>query len=363
MGVWLVAGTRPEIVKLAPVSHALETAGVGVHWVATGQHTDLAAQTFASFAMTPQTVLPLVRNGEGLAGVLGAMLQALDAHFAKTAPRLVIVQGDTSSALAGSLAAYARRIPIAHVEAGLRSFDTANPFPEETWRTLIGHMADLHFAPTARAAQNLKAGGVCPDRIHVTGNTVVDAVHMLAPHLPCLAAPAGRRLLVTLHRRENWGAPLERIAEAIRRIAAAHQDLEIAFVAHANGELSTRVHAELDRTPGVKVLPPLDYPAFLAQMRGAHLILTDSGGVQEEAPAFGVPVLVLRETTERPEAIDCGLAQLVGTQTGAIVEAVTRLLTDPAAHAQMARVASPYGDGKAGTRIAEILARRLSVAG
>jgi UDP-N-acetylglucosamine 2-epimerase (non-hydrolysing) len=355
MSVWLVAGTRPEIVKLAPLYFALRP-HYPTTWVATGQHTDLARQTLDSFDIRPDLDLSIERASSGVASTLAEIMLVLDGALARNPPRFVVVQGDTSSALAGALAGFGRRIPVGHVEAGLRTFDLDNPFPEEAWRTLIAQVASWHFAPTARAAGNLLSAGLPRDRVVITGNTVVDAMRYLSARLPApTRAPSFRHILVTVHRRENWGEPLRRVAAALHRIVETFSDVRVEFVSHANPALAAEARAALGEDPRINILPPLDYDAFLMRMRRATLILSDSGGVQEEAPEFGVPVLVLRNVTERPEAVEAGVARLIGTQTEQIIASARELLSDARAYQRMARAAHPFGDGHAGERIAQII--------
>jgi UDP-N-acetylglucosamine 2-epimerase (non-hydrolysing) len=364
--IWVVAGTRPEIVKLAPVLHALRRNTIRpVHWISTGQHTDLAEQTLRSFAIEPNVRLSLARSAplpgdifkgtDSVSGVLGRLIQNIDGLIARDSPALVVVQGDTTSTVAASLAAFGHRIPIAHVEAGLRTFDLSKPFPEEAWRTIVGQIADLHLAPTERAANNIIATGVAADRVLVTGNTVIDALRWLAANRPDETAPAvptHRTVLVTLHRRENWGAPFESVCATLIKLANRIPDIKISFIAHANPQLRARAEQALGGHDRIEILAPLDYVSFIHRMRKSTLILSDSGGIQEEAPAFGIPALILRDSTERPEAVEAGVAQLVGIKTAAIFDAASKLLLDAEAYGRMARVTNPFGDGTAGEKIA-----------
>jgi UDP-N-acetylglucosamine 2-epimerase (non-hydrolysing) len=278
------------------------------------------------------------------------------------------VQGDTTSTVAAAIAAFGHQIPIAHVEAGLRTFDLSKPFPEEAWRSLVGQIANLHFAPTERSAENLRRCGVSEQRVLVTGNTVIDALHWLLAHTPrsriAERLALGRRIvLVTLHRRENWNGAFEDVCSALLTLRDRIADIEVLFVAHANPALKLEAQQRLAGQSRVQVLEPLDYATFIHLLRRSALVLSDSGGVQEEAPAFGVPVLVLRDTTERPEAIEEGVARLVGTNTALIVETAETLLTNEAAYRAMARAVSPFGDGKAAQRIAGAIAAYLASAG
>lgn len=356
MRIWIIAGTRPEIVKLAPVYRALKNVpAFSVKWIHTGQHTSLADQAYASLEIAPDLAIDMPRTaGAGVANLLGKMTVVLDAAMATGKPDFVVVQGDTTSAAAACLAAFGNQIPVGHVEAGLRTYDLMNPFPEEAWRVVIGSLASLHFAPTPRAADNLLREGHSRDRVSVTGNTVIDALQWLADgHLPREDDNGRRKVLITLHRRENWNGPLERICGAIRDLAEQFDDIDFQFVAHANPDLRKLAEVRLTGIANIQILDPMDYPDFLSHMRQACLILTDSGGVQEEAPAFGVPVLVVRTTTERPEAVEAGVAVLVGTIRERIRAAASELLNNEQARRSMARIVSPFGDGLAAPRIAQ----------
>ncbi len=372
--IWVVAGTRPEIIKLAPVLHALRRIMAHpVHWISTGQHTDMAEQTLRSFAIEPDVRLSLERTvplqgeistkADSVSGILGRLIQNIDQLITQDNPAMVVVQGDTTSTIAASLAAFGHRIPIAHVEAGLRTFDFGSPFPEEAWRTIVGQIADLHLAPTQRAASNIIALGVPADRVLVTGNTVIDALHWLATHHPDETAhdPKRRMILVTLHRRENWGAPFESVSKALIKLTQRLPDIDICFIAHANPKLRALAEQSLGGQERIEILPPQDYVSFIHRMRKATLVLSDSGGVQEEAPAFGIPALILRDSTERPEAVEAGVAQLVGIGTTAIYEAASKLLLDDDAYRRMARVTNPFGDGTAGEQIAVAIKTFIAV--
>lgn len=346
----MVVGTRPEAIKIAPVVLALRAGGAAVRLCATGQHSTMAAEALSWFGIAPD--LCLGPQPADLDGLCGSLLTGIGAALAAERPQRVIVQGDTISALAGALAAHHHRLPVAHVEAGLRTGNLAAPWPEEGNRRLIATLADLHFAPTETAAAALKAENVPAGAIHVTGNTGIDALNwMRAQQEEPAFVPDGRKLiLVTCHRRESFGAGLARVAEALN-VLAQRPDVIIALPLHPN----PAVRAALGGLAGLRLLAPLAYPAFVRWLAAAHIVLTDSGGVQEEAPALGVPVLVLRDTTERPEGIAAGTARLVGTCTRRIIAETSRLLDDPAAHAAMSRAHSPYGDGHAAQRIATVL--------
>ena len=317
-------------------------------------------QVLAVFGVKPETDLNLMEPGQELERIFTRALLAMKDELAATRPDMVLVEGDTTTVFATALAAFWRACPVGHVEAGLRSGDVRNPFPEEMNRILAGALADLHFAPTRDAAENLRRCGVPDARIFVTGNTVIDALKSTAEkvrNLPRGVAldPRARLVLVTVHRRESFGEPLRRVLTALARIVATIPDVELALPVHPNPNVHRAVHAALDRMPRVHLTPPLDYLEFVNYLQAAHLVLTDSGGVQEEAPALGKPVLVLRETTERPEGVNAGVAKLVGTATERIVGEATKLLADARAYRAMAYAVNPYGDGRASERIVEAL--------
>ncbi len=325
-------------------------------WISTEQQGALNAQALETFAIEPDVRLDPPSPDRTLGGRFAQIMDRLDDALGEVAPDLVLVQGDTSTTAAGAMAAFARRIPVGHVEAGLRTFDLGQPFPEEGWRCVVGQLADLHFAPTEAAVRNLLSAGVSRNRIHMTGNTGIDAVRLSGGRVtPAPLSPGLRRVLVTVHRRENWGPELEQILAALVEIRDRVSDIEIVFVSHANPALRARVDAALARQPRIRVLPPVDYLGFLAELKSATLVLSDSGGVQEEGPVLATPVLVLRDTTERAEAVEAGVARLVGTHTGDIVAAATALLLDEPARMQMVRAVSPFGDGFAAVRIVEAI--------
>jgi len=364
MKIVVVFGTRPEAIKLAPVIAELRRRpGVTMRIVTTAQHRELVEPVLKLFSIVPDRDLAVMQPRQTLAELSGRVLVAMDALLRDERPDLVVVQGDTTSAFICALAAFYRGVPVAHVEAGLRTSSPTNPFPEEMNRRLTGALASLHFAPTERARRALIAEGVADARVFVTGNTVVDALHFIRASEPFKAVPPPvrvddgreRLLLVTLHRRESWGASLDAMCGALRAIAGRRRDVRIAWPVHLNPAVGDSVRAALGDTPRVTLLEPLDYMQFIALMQASWLILTDSGGVQEEAPALGRPVLVLRETTERPEAVDAGVARLVGTDPEAIVNAVVALLERPEDRDRMARAVSPFGDGHAAARIADVL--------
>ena len=366
--ILLVFGTRPEAIKLFPVVRALQAVpGLRVRTCVTAQHRGLLDQVLAIAGLTPDVDLDLMEPGQSLDRLTARLLTGLGEVLDAEKPDRVIVQGDTATAMVGALTAYYRKIPVAHVEAGLRSGDIYQPWPEEVNRRIVAPIADLHFAPTETAAAALKRENIDPATIHVTGNTVIDALHwtreriaadpMLAATLEPLAARfADRRIvLVTTHRRENFGDGMAEIARAIGRIAD-RPDTAVIFPCHPNPNVVSVMDAMLGDRPNVARIEPLDYPSFIRALDLAHIVLTDSGGVQEEAPALGKPVLVMRETTERPEGVEAGTAKLVGPRADRIVSEISTLLDDKAAHQAMARAHNPFGDGHAATRIAGVVA-------
>ncbi|MFZ5722445.1 MAG: non-hydrolyzing UDP-N-acetylglucosamine 2-epimerase [Pseudomonadota bacterium] len=359
--ILLVSGTRPEIIKLAPLFHALHTTGwARPVWLHTGQHGDMAQQILACFDIVPDIVLR--REGNSLGEFSSGCRRQLDAVLADRNWSLAIVQGDTESAFLGALAAFYQRVPVAHVEAGLRTGNLDRPFPEEGLRQMIGRIARFHFAPTARARDALRGEAIPADRIEVTGNTVIDAQEWTVAHHGVHRRSTGRgELLVTVHRRENWGNDVDEICRAIAAIAHRHPDLRVRFPVHLNPVVRKPVHDILGGLPNVELTPPFDYLQMQQAIADAWLVLTDSGGLQEEAPTFGVPVLVLREETERPEAVAAGCAKIIGTRRQTIIDEVERLWTDAAAHARMARAGNPFGDGRACVRIVDHLRLALGV--
>lgn len=367
----VIFGTRPEAIKLFPVVAALRADPRFVPVVCvSGQHRQMLDQVLHIARLVPDHDLDLMREGQSLDELTAALLTGLGRVMDHERPARVIVQGDTATAMAGALAAYYRQIPVDHVEAGLRSGDNHHPWPEEVNRKIIAAIASLHFAPTEANRAALLAENVPAARVHVTGNTVIDALHWvrerieaepgLAAGLDDLAARfAGKRIIaVTCHRRENLDGGLERIVEALRTLAL-RKDVAVVVPLHLNPQVRGVMRRALEGLANVALIEPLDHPHFVRLLSLSDLILTDSGGVQEEAPALGKPVLVLRETTERPEGIAAGTARLVGTDSARIVSEAARLLDDPAAHASMARAHNPYGDGQAARRIVELIAREL----
>lgn len=367
MGIAIVAGTRPEILKLAPVFRSLNKAALKPVWIATGQHGDLAEQALDTVGIKPDITLSGGWDPRSLTNLSAGLLDQLGHWIGANQPRAVIVQGDTASAWSGALAAHLNKVPVGHVEAGLRSGDTNNPFPEESFRRLIAPIADFHFAPTRLAEKNLRLEGVRARQIWVTGNTIIDTVldmadRVRAPAILDRVQPGERVILLTAHRRENWGGGIAGICRAALELVQKHPDIRIIFPAHSNPRVRETVESMLGATDRIHVVAPLAYPEFIAVLKASHLVLSDSGGVQEEAPSFDVPVLVLRETTERQEAIDAGVARLVGTDPVVIVREASHLLTRPSAHSKMASRKNPFGDGKASQRITGILAGNLPAA-
>ena len=367
----IIFGTRPEAIKLFPVIAALRgDARFAPVVCVSGQHREMLDQVLRIASLQPDYDLGLMQPGQNLDELTAALVTGLGRVMDRERPARVLVHGDTATALAGALAAYYRRIPVDHVEAGLRSGDNRHPWPEEGNRKMIAAIASLHFAPTEAARAALLAENVAAQRIHLTGNTVIDALHWVTARIaakPALVAGlseltarfSGKRIVaVTSHRRENLGCGLQRVARAIRHIAV-RGDTAIIFPLHPNPAVRSVMLAELDGLDNVALIEPLDYPHFVHLLRLADLVLTDSGGVQEEAPALGKPVLVLRETTERSEGIAAGTARLVGTDPDRIVAEVTRLLDDAAAYRTMAQARNPYGDGQASRRIADLLGQEL----
>jgi UDP-N-acetylglucosamine 2-epimerase (non-hydrolysing) len=361
--VAVIVGTRPEAIKLAPVILAMrDTAGVTVSTWCTGQHSEWAPRTLGYFGLKPDRTIGMTDTGNGLARLGGTLLLGLQAAFQEERPDVVIVQGDTASAFMGTLAAGYARIPVVHVEAGLRSGDRGMPFPEEAHRRAIAQFAALHCAPTEAAADHLRREGIDERDILVCGNTVIDALNHTLKTLPARKSAAERsaelpRLLLTCHRRENWGAGFVGICVAMRRIAQ-RGDCQIVFVLHPNPALARVASRMLGSLPNIELIAPQGYPDFIRLMTEANVILTDSGGVQEEATALGTPLLVLRENTERPEALWTEHAKIVGTREADIVAAVAALLDDRARLFAPREPSTVYGDGHAARRIADAVARR-----
>jgi UDP-N-acetylglucosamine 2-epimerase (non-hydrolysing) len=357
-----VFGTRPEAVKMAPIVRLLkQTPGVESRVCVTAQHRQMLDQVLELFQIQPDYDLDLMREGQSLAQVSASIFIHLDPILTGFKPDWILVVGDTTTVVTTSQLAYYHRIKLGHVEAGLRTHNKWHPFPEEINRRIATVIADLHFAPTEWSKGNLLREGVEEKNILVTGNSVIDALNfVLKQEEPKEITGLIQRLeterlvLVTAHRRENFGQPLENICLALKELAACG-DVEIVWPVHLNPRVQEPANRVLSGAPHVTLLPPLDYRPMVHLMKHAKLILTDSGGLQEEAPSLGIPVLVMRETTERPEGVEAGTLRLIGTETSHIVQEAKRLLEDPAAYAQMARAGSPYGDGHAAERIVEAL--------
>lgn len=356
-----MVGTRPEVIKMAPVIHALCRAPWSqVTVCATAQHRQMLDEALSIFGIEPDIDLNAMRPDQTLADLTARLLIGIDEVLGHEHPHMVLAQGDTTTVLASALACHYRQIPFAHVEAGLRTGDMRNPFPEEMNRVLTGHLASLNFAPTERAKKALMAEGHASEAIHVTGNTVIDALLWVAGQHPDhgLPLPTDRRyILLTAHRRENFGPPLHEIFRAVRTLTLRHPDVHVIYPVHPNPNVQQAAHEELGGNPSVTLCPPLDYRRMVALLRTVAFVLTDSGGLQEEAPALCKPVLVLRSETERPEAVDAGVAELVGTDHDTIVTAVSELLDNSGKYQRMAQGAWPYGDGKAAGRIVDQIHR------
>lgn len=364
-----IFGTRPDTIKMAPVLHALRKYPLEfrVITIATAQHREMLDQVLKIFKIKVDRDFDIMRPRQSLSHIVQRALGMLDAAFRDIHPDLILVQGDTSTTIVGSLAAFYHKIPIGHIEAGLRTDDKYRPFPEEMNRRLTSSLADLHFAPTATARDALLAENVPREKIFVTGNTVIDALLTTVEKKYKFRDPLlqglleeNRRLkrrivLITCHRRENWGSPMHAVCNAIKKLADRYRDGTFLFPVHLNPVVREVVYPILGGLDNVSLIEPLDYQSFVNLMNKSHLILTDSGGVQEEAPSLGKPVLVLREVTERPEAIRAGTVKLVGLNERKIFSEAAHLLDSPVAYDRMATATNPYGDGRAAWRIVEIL--------
>ena len=369
MKVLTVFGTRPEAIKMAPLVHALaKDEAFESRVCVTAQHREMLDQVLRLFEIQPDYDLNIMKPGQGLTEITCRILEGLKPVLAEFKPDVILVHGDTTTTLSTSLAAFYHRIPVGHVEAGLRTGNLYSPWPEEANRQLTGHLAMYHFAPTENSRQNLLREMVPENRIFVTGNTVIDALFWVRDRVmnnPELRSSLAQRypfldtskkmILVTGHRRESFGGGFEQICSALAEIALKHPEVQVVYPVHLNPNVSEPVNRILKGIDNIILIDPQDYLPFVYLMNHAYLILTDSGGIQEEAPSLGKPVLVMRDTTERPEAVDSGTVLLVGTNINKIVDAVTRLLTDEAAYHQMTRAHNPYGDGHACQRILEAL--------
>jgi UDP-N-acetylglucosamine 2-epimerase len=367
--VLTVFGTRPDAIKMAPVVKELERRSkrFELKVVVTGQHREMLDQVLSIFEITPDYDLNIMQQGQTLAGITSRALEGLDGIFAQEKPGAVLAQGDTTTTFVAALAAFYHKAVFGHVEAGLRTGNRYDPFPEEMNRLLTTRLTTLHFPPTQESAANLVAEGVPQAAITVTGNTVIDALLSTAakpytpadPKLAAILDQPGRMVLVTAHRRENWGEPMERICKAVGEIVDCFPDVHVVFPMHRNPVVRDTVTLLLSNKDRVALIEPPDYAPFVKLEQKATLVLTDSGGVQEEAPSLGKPVLVMRETTERPEGVAAGTAKLVGTDSAAIVAEASKLLTDRGAYEAMARAVSPYGDGHAAQKIVDALEKYL----
>lgn len=361
----VVFGTRPEAIKMAPLVAELRRRGEAVRPIVcvTAQHRDMLDQVLGVFGIEPDHDLDLMRPGQALPDVTARVLQETTRVLQEERPDVVLVQGDTTTAMATAMAAFYERIPVGHVEAGLRTANRYYPFPEEINRRLISEIASLHFAPTGTALAALHASGVPTEEAFLTGNTVVDALYHIiaggsAPEVR-FPGPGRRLVLVTAHRRENFGEPLRAICRAVRRLSGTVPGLDIVYPVHPNPNVAAVAREELEGVEGIHLIPPLDYLEFVHLLNRSSIVLTDSGGVQEEAPALGKPVLVLRNETERPEGVAAGVAELVGPNEEVILRRSVHLLTDPAEYARMSQARSLYGDGTASRQIATIILERL----
>jgi UDP-N-acetylglucosamine 2-epimerase (non-hydrolysing) len=364
--IGVVFGTRPEAIKMAPVIFELKNRSDEFEPViiSTAQHRQMLDQVMNVFGIQPDLDLNLMTHNQPLSGIAARVLEEIDGVLQSRPFDLLIVQGDTTTAFAAALAAFFRKVPVAHIEAGLRSRDLLNPFPEEANRRLASVVTQLHFAPTTLARENLLGEGVNPESVFVTGNTVVDAARILVERgVADQALPAGipddgsRLVLMTSHRRESWGPELENICLAVRDLVERFPDVRVVYPVHLNPNVRGTVNTLLEGVDRVHLTEPMDYFGFLSMLRRSYLVLTDSGGVQEEAPTFGKPVLVLRKVTERPEASMRGLSVIVGTSRERIVDEASALLSQPDVYRRMSEAASPYGDGNASERIVKAIGR------
>lgn len=363
-----VCGTRPDTVKMAPVVNEIKRHSDDAELVlaVTGQHREMLVQVLEAFDLHPDYDLNIMSARQTLTQITTRALEGLDNVIQEVKPGLVLGQGDTTTTFVASLAAFYNKVPFGHVEAGLRTDNKYDPFPEEMNRRLTGVMADLHFAPTELAKANLLAEGIREDTVFVTGNTVIDALlgiaareHSFDDDRVRAAAESGRMVLMTAHRRENWGEPMRDICLAVKEIIRRNPDVTIVYPVHKNPTVRDVVFPELESTDRVILIEPPDYVPFVHMLKESYLVLTDSGGVQEEAPSLGKPVLVLRKTTERPEGVDAGNARLVGTDVDTIVTETEKLLKDRSAYDSMSRVKNPYGDGQAAERIWDVIRSRF----
>ncbi|MDI6800288.1 MAG: UDP-N-acetylglucosamine 2-epimerase (non-hydrolyzing) [Actinomycetota bacterium] len=363
--VMTVFGTRPEAIKLAPVIKVFKKSDkINSITLVTAQHREMLDQVLKLFDIRPDHDLDIMRKGQDLFTLTTKTLNGVKEILLRERPDLVLVQGDTTTTFAAALSAFYLKIPIAHVEAGLRTFDRYHPFPEEMNRVLTTHLAELHFAPTETARANLIKDGISRDKVIITGNTVIDALLSVVkpkyrfdthPILSGVDFNSNKIILVTSHRRENWGTPFDNVCEAIKRLVRTDDDIEVVFSVHLNPNLKNVAHAILGNERRVYLVDPLDYEPFVQLMNGSYLVLTDSGGIQEEAPSLGKPVLVLRDVTERPEGVAAGTVRVIGTDVDKIIFETEELLRNKEEYDKMARAINPYGDGHAAERIVTCL--------
>lgn len=370
--IFVIIGTRPEAIKMAPIIRELRTRNtMRAHVCITSQHKEMLQSVLPFFGITPDSDLDVMQAGQSLNDVLSRVLTRLPEIFETFSPDMTLVQGDTASCFAGALASFNQRIPVGHVEAGLRTYDLANPFPEEGFRQMVSRIATFHFTPTTTSAACLRNEGITKN-IYITGNTVIDALlyakkyiteNPEAAHIPelpqSLQNDERRFVLITGHRRENFGGPFRDMCMAIRNLARMYPEMAFVYPVHLNPQVQLAVHDILNDIPNVYLIPPQPYLPFVGLMRHCSWIITDSGGIQEEAPALGKPVLVTRQTTERPEAVQAGTSMLVGTGTEAIVKASVTLMEDSAVYNSMSSTPNPYGDGTSAKQLCDILEKAL----
>ena len=356
--VLFIAGTRPEVIKMAPV---VKTAlsRLEATFVLTGQHRQMARQVLKAFDLTPDADLDIMVPGADLAALSSRLMTRFDAYLTHKRPEMVVVQGDTSSAALIGLVSYYQQIPVAHVEAGLRSFDNYSPFPEEVNRKIVSTYASLNFPPTPLAKANLLQEHIPENSMVTTGNTVVDALETLKQKVPRVNADGKRHILVTTHRRESWSGEIHHICEALLKIVKKNPDVQMTLPVHKNPIVAEQVHGLLDNHPQIRLTEPLDYLKLQETLANSYLVMTDSGGIQEEAPSYGVPVLVLRTVTERPEAVNAGMARVVGTDVKAIIDCCQEFLDDKELYRKASKRSNPFGDGLAGPRIVHAIERYL----
>ncbi|OGS20813.1 MAG: UDP-N-acetylglucosamine 2-epimerase [Elusimicrobia bacterium RIFOXYA2_FULL_40_6] len=363
--IFFVFGTRPEAIKMAPVIKELKTHKKDfiVKVCVSAQHRQMLDQVLEIFDIKPDYDLNLMKKGQSLEHITSKCLLGFSEIFKKDRPDLVLVHGDTTTSFAATLSAFYQRIPVGHVEAGLRSFDLNNPYPEEANRLLTDQLCDLHFAPTALSKQNLLAEGISKDKIFITGNTVIDALFaaLKKKHSFEKPEPKSRLILVTAHRRENFGKPLEDIFLALKSIADKYEDVKIIYPVHMNPNVQKATKKILSNHKKILLIPPVNYLDLINLMKASYLIVTDSGGIQEEAPALGKPVLVLRKVTERPEGVKAGTVKIVGTNRQKIFNSIKELLENKKAYNAMAKARNPYGDGKASERISREIKHYFSL--